>query len=469
MNTHQNEEGFAKFGTNFQENLCHQMLLERAFCDQMQEVLDINFLELTYLQVFTRLLFGYKAKYKTHPTFNTISTLINTEIENEADLVQEQTKKFFKQISGTVPTDAEYIKTTSLEFCRKQVLKRAFLKSIPLLQQSSFEDIQKLINEAMKLGSDNNFGHDFIADFARRYNVEARNPISTGWDPLDKITKGGFGRKELSVVIAPTGAGKSFIMVHVGSTALKQGKTVVYYTLELSEEEIGQRFDSCMTGFALDSLMTRQDEVLAEIQDLCIPGQLIIKEYPPSTASTQTIRKHLDKLKSRSIEPDIIIIDYGDKLRPIGGNSKNEKRHDLEDTFDDMRSIGQEYDCHVASCTQSNRSGYDAEIVTLEAIAEAYSKCFPADLIYTLSRTIQDKMTNNGRVFVAKNRAGRDGIIFPAYVDWAFAKIDVMPPLTVEEQQQQLGGLESKEEQRKSMREKWLKMKEEKEKEKNNV
>ena len=45
---------FSKFGKTFQEDLCHLMLNDRTFADQMFEVLDLNFLELKHLRVFTR-------------------------------------------------------------------------------------------------------------------------------------------------------------------------------------------------------------------------------------------------------------------------------------------------------------------------------------------------------------------------------------------------------------------------------
>ena len=65
-------ENLGVFGKNFQENLCKLLVQDRAFCDQMQEVLDTGFFELKYLQVFTRKLFDYKIKYKTHPANGTL-------------------------------------------------------------------------------------------------------------------------------------------------------------------------------------------------------------------------------------------------------------------------------------------------------------------------------------------------------------------------------------------------------------
>ena len=95
---------------------------------------------------------------------------------------------------------------------------------------------------------------------------------------MDEICKGGLGKNELGVVIAPTGAGKSMVLVHLATEALKKGKTVVYYTLELKDTVVGSRFDSCLTGISLNEHKQRKDEILEKIQD--IDGSLIIKEYP---------------------------------------------------------------------------------------------------------------------------------------------------------------------------------------------
>ena len=61
-------QDFSKFGKNFQESLCHLILDDRPFADQIFEVLDVNFLELTYLRVFVKRIKQYKKKYGVHPT-----------------------------------------------------------------------------------------------------------------------------------------------------------------------------------------------------------------------------------------------------------------------------------------------------------------------------------------------------------------------------------------------------------------
>jgi len=417
------QETFQKFGKNFQENLCHLMLQDRTFCDQISEVIDVEFIQYEHLRIFVKMLLDYRTKYRQHPSYETMATIITSEVVNYTEALKKQLTQFYaKVINNSEIESVEFIKDNAIDFCRKQVLKKAMIQSVHLLKSSSFEEIQKVIEEAMKLGTNVDFGHDWHMDVDDRYRIKTRNPITTGFARFDEITQGGFGQSELGVVIAPTGAGKSMALVHIGATALKESKTVVYYTLELAEAVVGQRFDSCITKIKLNDLLRNKLNVVEKLKE--INGHLIIKEYPSKSASTQTIRSHIERLKKRGINPDMIIVDYADLLKPV--KSQGEKRHELESIYEELRGVAQREKCTVVTASQTNRGGLNAEVITMESISEAFSKCFVADFIFSLSRTPQDKQANTGRVFIAKNRNGPDGLVFPIFADWSNVTMKVL-------------------------------------------
>mgnify|MGYP003628292107 CR=1 FL=1 len=423
MTINNDNETFSRFGKKFQENMCQLMLEDRPFYDQISEVLNINFFEKKYLQIFIETLVKHRNRYSTHPNFEVMMTLLRTELNHHDKATARQVRDFFGRIkSSNGIEEALWVKDKAIDFCRKQVLKQAMMKSVKLLKSSSFDEIEKVIQDALKLGTDNNFGHEYHKDAHARFEIINRSPITTGWDRMDEICKGGLGNNELGVVIAPTGAGKSMVLVHLACEALKKGKTVVYYTLELKDTAVGERFDSCLTGIPLNEHKERKEEILEKIKK--IDGSLIIKEYPTKSASVQTIKNHIEKLKKRGIEPDIILLDYADLLRPPRASS--EKRHELEEIYENLRAIAQIYEIPVWTASQTNRGGLNAEVITMEAISEAFNKCFVADFIFSLSRTVQDKQSNKGRIFIAKNRNGPDGMIFHSFVDWSDVTIRIL-------------------------------------------
>jgi replicative DNA helicase len=415
---------FSKYGKSFQEKLCMVILDDRPFADQIEEVLDVGFLELNYLKLFLNKVFDYRKKYGVHPSRDIMKTILRSELDGENDLTAKQVREYYVRSQVNATSDVEYIKDTALDFCKKQKLKSAMVKSIGLLQTSSFDEISQVINDSLKLGMDNEEGYDWKRDFEERFKPRFRNPVTTGWDLIDNISKGGLGQKELGVVIAPTGAGKSMALVHLGTQALREGKTVVHYTLELQDTVVASRYDSCLTKIPLSNLTSFKEKIYEEVLE--IEGKLIVKEYPTKSASTQTIRNHLEKLRMRSIEVDMIIVDYGDLLRPV--RYQKEKRNELESIYEELRGIAAEYEAPVWTASQTNRSGLNAEVITMESISEAFNKCFVADFIFSISRTVEDKTTNGGRLFIAKNRNGPDGLVYPLFMDTSNVAIKVLEP-----------------------------------------
>jgi CRISPR/Cas system-associated endonuclease/helicase Cas3 len=190
----------------------------------MLEVLDVQFLEFKYLQVFIDKVFSYKKKYTTHPSYETLKTILKSDISEHNDVLQKQIRDYYARSlsSMDILTNAEYVKDKALDFCRKQKLREAMIKSTSLLKNSSFDEISQLINDALKAGAESNQGYDFLVDFEKRYEVVNRDVISTGWDKIDDIINGGAGRKELGVVIAPTGCGKSMVSFILEQKHLKR-------------------------------------------------------------------------------------------------------------------------------------------------------------------------------------------------------------------------------------------------------
>jgi len=166
-----------------------------------------------------------------------------------------------------------------------------------------------------------------------------------------------------------------------------------------------------------------KDEIYNTVKD--IDGKLIVKEYPTKSASTNTIKTHLSKLHKRGIKPSMIIVDYADLLRPVV--IRKEKRNELESIYEELRAISQEFQCPVWTASQTNRSGLNAEVITMEQISEAFNKCFVADFIFTISRTIEDKQKNQAKMFIAKNRNGPDGLIYDLFMDTSNVSIKMLP------------------------------------------
>jgi len=96
-----------------------------------------------------------------------------------------------------------------------------------------------------------------------------------------------------------------------------------------------------------------------------------------------------------------------------------------EDTYDITL---EDHNMFFANDIYAHNSGLNAEVVTMESISEAFNKCFVSDFIFSISRLVDDKLANSGRLFIAKNRNGPDGLVFPIFMDTSNVTIKVLKP-----------------------------------------
>lgn len=427
------DETFSGFGKKFQESLAQLIFDERAFADQIGEVLDYNFFELKFHKEFVEKVYEYKKRYEVHPTKDIFSSFLRTEYDTD-DLVSEQVKHFFERIKNQPIQDIMFIKEKAVQFCKNQKIKEAILKSVELMGDQEYEQIEKIVREAVNLGLENDAGHDYKEDFAKRYSDDYRgNVVPTGWKQLNSCMDGGLAQGETGVIIAPTGTGKSWILAHLGASALKAGKNVVHFIMELNESKMGRRYDSILTTIPLDDLKQMKHNVWNVIKD--VDAHLEIVKFPPNRITMNTIINRIEKIKKRSrnaFQPDLIIVDYGDLINPTG--EFNSKVDALQSVFEDLQRMAEEFNVPVWTATQTNRSGFRSEVIELDQVADAYAKCFRANFIATISRRPEDIQANTGRFFIGKNNLGRDKVVFPMYMDtFGTCKIDLLSEQSYEE------------------------------------
>ena len=116
-------------------------------------------------------------------------------------------------------------------------INKNIVDSVVLLENQDYDEIKKLVDEAMSAGTERDVGHDYLVSLEERLSKSARETIESGWNEIDDIMDGGLGGGELGVIVAPAGIGKSWALQCIGANGLKKGKTIVHYSLELNENK----------------------------------------------------------------------------------------------------------------------------------------------------------------------------------------------------------------------------------------
>lgn len=423
----QGKDGFGQYGHAFQEKIMQALLYDKNWAEQMLEVFDVTYFDLKYLVFLAERYFNYAKKYKAYPTIQLLATIIKDDLKEGKDKVlRDQVIDFLVRVKANPsPGDLGFVKDKSLDFCRKQALKSAFEEAVDHMASAKYEQCVEVVKKAVMVGTTPSVGHEFFHDYDARFTKLKRDCVPTGLPELDRneILNGGLGKGELGVVVAPTGVGKSHMLTFLGANALREGRNVIHYTMELSETQVGVRYDSNLCDIDSNEVVDRSSELLEKYDKMKL-GRLFIKQYPMNSANIYTLRSHVERLSvTKGFVPDLVIIDYADIMQST--RKFDSLRHELKLVYEELRGYATEFGMPIWTASQSNKEGSTTDVVDLSNMSEAYGKAMVADVVISLSRRAHEKAGGFGRLYIAKNRAGKDGILYPIKIDTARSNFEV--------------------------------------------
>jgi len=420
------------FGHTFQVKSIAGLMKNQTFLEQIHDILDEKHYDSDSLKWIVKECKKYYDEYRKCITLD-VFKVKTQEVENDVLKLSivENLKEVFRHLESP---DLDFIEDKALDFFKNQTLKSAIVQSVEIMEsKGDFEQIKRLVDDALNAGTERNIGHEYIQHIEDRYSETARSTVETGWEVIDDLTQGGLGGGELGVIVAPAGVGKTWVLAAIGANAMKRGKHIVHYSLELNESYVGLRYDSIFTGIANQNLKYHKDDVQTEMDKL--KGDLVIKYYPTKSASVNTLSAHLKRITTLGTEVDMVVVDYADILKDTG-NSR-EVRHALGNIYEDLRGLAGEFQIPVWTASQANRSALDEDVIEATKVSESYQKIMTADFVMSLSRKVEDKIGNTGRFHVIKNRFGPDGMTFPAKVNTNTGKMEIYEGNSVGGKEQQ--------------------------------
>jgi replicative DNA helicase len=412
-------DNLSNYGDRFQDGVIQALLTDHTWAEQMMEVFESSHFDSKIHQAIADEYFEYCRLYKVFPTVVLLSSMFknNSKYRYDVTLMQSMVETVNKIKRDERFNDLPYIKEHALAFARKQALKKALIGAVDQMEQNKYESIVESIKKAISVGTAPQLGHDFFNDYESRFTRVVRNCVPTGIEELDakEILNGGLGSGEIGVIVANTGVGKSHFLTALGCNAMRKGKNVLHYTMELSETQIGMRYDSNLCDIDSSDVVDSKDAILKSYSEHPEYGKLMIKYFPTNSATVYTLRAHIERLELKEFHPDVVIIDYADVMK--SSRQFDSLRHELKLIYEEVRAYAGEKKIPIWTASQGNKEGSTAEVVDLSNMSEAYGKAMVADVVLTLSRRSHEKATGQGRLFVAKNRAGRDGIVYNLNID----------------------------------------------------
>jgi hypothetical protein len=213
----------------------------------------------------------------------------------------------------------------------------------------------------------------------------------------------------------------------LGAEAMKSGKNVLHVTLELNENYVGLRYDSCFTGIDFQDIRNHVDTVKKKIEE--IPGKLFIKFFPIKTIASHTIKMHAERIQMLTGNKiDLIVVDYADLLRPMTAERNSNSYSEAGSVYEELRAVAGELQVPIWSASQAHRGAHEEDVIQAHNVADSYRKIMTGDFVLSLSRKMGDKAGSTARIHVIKNRFGADGMTFPTFFNSSNGDVRIYDP-----------------------------------------
>lgn len=369
------------YGYDIQKLYLEMMLADAATFARCQSIFDHTLFD-RRLQVPAEFINEYVKEHSVMPT---------------EDIINAATKSEFKVVHDLREEHFDWLLNEFETFIRHKGLERAILEASDMLEKGEYGPVEDMIKKAVQVGLTRDLGTNYFEDpKGRLMRIKDKNgQISTGWKSMDDRLFGGMNRGELNIFAGGSGAGKSLFLANLGVNWALAGLNVIYLTLELSEELVGMRIDSMITGIPSREIFKSLEDVETKVKMIGKKSGSMHLKYMPSGKTANDLRAYLKEYEIKfGKKVDVLLVDYLDLLMPI---SKKISPADLfiKDKYvsEELRNLAVEKNCIFVTASQLNRGAVEEVEYDHSHISGGLSKIQTADNVFGIftSRAMRER------------------------------------------------------------------------------
>ncbi len=241
--------------------------------------------------------------------------------------------------------------------------------------------------------------------------------ISSGYKKLDEMTSG-FQNSDFVVLAARPSMGKTALALSLARNAAVQGKSIGFFSLEMSAEQLTLRLLSSETGIPHQKI--RNAEISSEewVELTHVAAQFGSLKMFIDDSPMQTILDVRAKARKLKIEHqlDFLVIDY---LQLLHGAKSYENRHqEVSEISRSLKALAKELNIPIVALSQLSRA-VDSRVdkrPMLSDLRESGAIEQDADVIMFLYRDIvynpDTENPSKAELIIGKQRNGPTGTVF---------------------------------------------------------
>ena len=274
--------------------------------------------------------------------------------------------------------------------------------------KSSSEKLNKLQDDltGFKGGTELEMLKDVVARMLSQMDQTTPPALSTGYKTLDN-TIGGFRRSDLIILAGRTGQGKTGIALNFVLNALTNKKNVLFFNLEMSNEQVLHRLLGAKTGteiwkFTNNDVPLAMREKLSKDLDEIGKSNLYLNKV--SDLNMGDMRAATQRL-SNKVDIDLIVVDY---LQLTRKNEYKSTYSEVSAVSQGLKALARDLNIPVLALAQLNRKAEDSPKPQLHHLRDSGSIEQDADLVVLIHRPYSNN-PNAVQLDIAKHRHGEAG------------------------------------------------------------
>ena len=196
------------------------------------------------------------------------------------------------------------------------------------------------------------------------------------------------------------------------------GFKVLQIIFEDSKRDINRKYFSRMSQIETKSI-NESEETTQAVREAVNnhPDYELIKDniriMPLATGeySASRIKEAIKKKINEGFRPNVVIIDYFECLEPEKGTTKLAKWEQENKTMRKLEAMAKELNIAIWLTTQGNRGSLSSDLVTMDQGSGSIGKQQIAQVVISITRSVDDIRNQKATVSVLKNRSGSAGIV----------------------------------------------------------
>ena len=239
--------------------------------------------------------------------------------------------------------------------------------------------------------------------------------VPTGYTDLDSMTSG-LQKSDLIIIAARPSQGKTALGLNIAAhAAIREGKTVAIFSLEMSKEQLVMRLFASEARVNMQNVnhgtpSSQELLKLAEANLTLANANMYIDDR--SNISVAEIRSKCRRLKARN-GLDLIVIDYLQLMKTPNGSDN--RVQEVSELTRSLKILARELNVPIVLLSQLSRKAAERK-PAMSDLRESGAIEQDADIIIMIYRDPSRTDDNSAEIIVAKNRNGPVDSIFLTWI-----------------------------------------------------